>query len=112
MMHEESVVTRYVAGKSCRALVLWVVVCLLLHGLPPPQRNFQLSSMNVALTNSLPVLNKLLIQYAPDTVGNCQYPPTGVPQPCFEYGILDKQINGGTYRITAEWMSGLKGMTL
>lgn len=113
-MHEENVVTRYVAGKSCRCLMLWTMVCLLLHGLPPPQRNFQLSSMNVALANSLPVLNKLLVQYAPQTVGNCAYPTTGIPipQPCYEQGTLDKEIVSGQYRITAEWMSGMKGMTL
>lgn len=108
---EESVVTRYVAGKSCRCLVLWTVICVLLHSLPPPQRHYQLSSMNAALQNSMPFLNKLLVQYAPQTVGNCKYPAFGIPQPCFDNGILDMEVHG-THRITAEWMSGLKSLKL
>jgi len=111
LKYDENVVTRYVAGKSCRCLVVWTVVCLLLHGLPPPQRHFQLSGMNKALENSMPVLNKLLHQYAPQTVGSCKYPTVGIPQPCYEYGILDKVIHG-EYRITAEWMSGMRTLSL
>jgi uncharacterized paraquat-inducible protein A len=112
-MYEESAVTRYAASKSCRCLVVWTVVCLILHGRPPQQRNFRLASMNEALNNALPVMNTLLAQYAPDTVGNCQYPwnVSEIPQPCFNYGILDEEIQS-VYRITAEWMSGLRGMNL
>lgn len=69
--------------------------------------------MNEALGNSLPVLNKLLTQYAPETVGNCKYPgaPGTIPQPCFEYGRLNIH-QSGVYRITSEWMSGMRSMQL
>jgi len=109
--YEENLFTRYVIGKSFRCLTVWAVVCFLMHGLPPPQTHFRLSSMNEALSNSLPLLNKLLVQYVPQTIGSCQYPLTGIPQPCFEYGFLDKLVKE-TFRITAEWMSGLKTLSI
>jgi len=106
----ENPVFVYVASKGCRCLVVWTGVCALLHLLPPPPQ-FELASMNEALQRSVPALNKLTLQHAPQTVGNCQYPLQGTPQPCFEYGILDKQVQD-KYRITAEWMSGMKTMRL
>jgi uncharacterized paraquat-inducible protein A len=109
--HDESFFTRYVAGKSCRCLTVWVLICTLLHRLPPAAHPFQLSTMNQALDKSLPMLNKLLAQYAPQTIGNCKYPLAGVPQPCFEHGMLDKEVLD-TYRISAEWMSGMKSVRL
>jgi hypothetical protein len=108
---EEGIITRYVAGKSCRGLTIWTVVCLLLHGLPPDQQHFQLDGMNQALANSMPLLNKLLAKYSPQTVGSCIYPATGIPQPCYEYGILDKEMLD-VFRVTAEWMSGINTITL
>jgi len=105
--------TQYVASKSFRCLAIWTVLCLLLHGVRPPPPSFELSSMNEVLRKTLPALNKLIVDYAPQTAGNCQYPPKGidgvsvVPQPCLEFGILDKQIQD-KFRITGEWMSGMK----
>lgn len=105
---------KYVAGKSCRCLTAWTLICWVLHFMPIETKNFELTSMNAALQRSIPTINKMVTKYSPQTVGYCKYPPPPgqVPQPCFEYGYLDKLILQPSYRVTAMWMSGLRSLRL
>jgi uncharacterized paraquat-inducible protein A len=107
----ENRVTRTYAGKSCRLVVVVALACVLLHMIPLRVERFKFRSINHVLHNAVPMANKLLEQYTPRTVGNCSYPAGGIPQPCFEYGIL-AQVVKSTYKITAMWMSGFDTLRL
>jgi len=108
---EENYVTKNVASKSCRCLVVWAVSCFVLHQLPLPTSDYELQDVDQVLARAVQPLNKIIKKYAPKTVGHCAYPAGGVPLPCFEYGIL-ALVQQDMYRITAMWMAGLDTIRL
>lgn len=108
---EENYVTKNVASKSCRCLVVWALSCFVLHQLPLPASSFRAQDVDEVLAKAVDPINAVLRENPFQTVGFCKYPNGGVPQKCFEYGILAKVIQD-VYRITAMWMSGLNTIRL
>lgn len=104
--NEEPCWTRTFCGKYLRCLLLWTLLCLALHGVARTLPEFRLLHMNTVIRNTIPKVNKMMSEYLPRSYGSCDYPPKGVPQPCYEDGPLDLEIQSDK-RISALWMAGL-----
>lgn len=108
---EETAFSRFVCNKACRCLFVWILFCFLMHSaVEKTVPAFELMHMNAVMSKTMPKVNKLMTKYLPQSYGSCAYPPGKVPQPCYEDGYLDKEIENPDKRITVLWMSGLNTM--
>jgi len=92
-------------NKVCRCLGLWLVVCLLMHMVPPTLPQFEVQSMNSVLNVTVPVMNELMSANLPATYGKC-VPVDQVPMPCIDTDPLHEEMKG-PLKVSIMWMSGL-----